>query len=188
MQWPLNLHVEPTEITMKKYFVDNTCKIDLLYCIIISVGCILSDLRSNVSLNTEAARSSGLADGQTFSIENFTYSNVVVAETMFKHFQETNFRGITVSCLSWRNMIVYSSGSPVKGYAWVKDIYDIMDTYYGLDWHKYMNLDTCYATRNDCYFPLVSTKEEFHWNAIPLEWEITVAQQSVSIGTWRLVY
>ena len=33
-----------------------------------------------------------------FRIENFSYENKVVMETMFRHLENTNFRGVSVSC------------------------------------------------------------------------------------------
>ena len=38
---------------------------------------------------------------QTFRVENFTYENEILMETMFKHLEETNFLGVSVSCVSY---------------------------------------------------------------------------------------
>lgn len=55
----------------------------------------VSDLKSNSSLNMAASIASRIST--PFSIENFTYSNNVIAERMFKHLSNTNFTGISVS-------------------------------------------------------------------------------------------
>ena len=58
---------------------------------------MLSDLKLDPFLNEQAANASGLPYGEKFTMENFTYSNNVIATTMFKHLNRTNFQGITVS-------------------------------------------------------------------------------------------
>ena len=37
---------------------------------------------------------------QTFRVENFIYENEIFMETMFKHLEETNFLGVSVSCVT----------------------------------------------------------------------------------------
>ncbi len=56
-----------------------------------------ADLKTDPVLNEKAANASYLPYGETFAMENFTYSNNIVAETMFKNMEENDFQGITVS-------------------------------------------------------------------------------------------
>ena len=55
----------------------------------------LADLVTNDTLNKLAAQVEGWS-GKDFALENFTYSNNIVQENMFRHLVETNFTGITV--------------------------------------------------------------------------------------------
>ena len=48
-------------------------------------------------LNREAAKLSGLPEGETFTMANFTYANSAVVSRMFTHLQNTAFPGISVS-------------------------------------------------------------------------------------------
>ena len=57
----------------------------------------ISELAKNETLNREAARQSGLSDGETFTMANFTYNNSVVVSRMFKHIENTTFAGLSVS-------------------------------------------------------------------------------------------
>ncbi|CAI8020636.1 Gamma-aminobutyric acid type B receptor subunit 1 [Geodia barretti] len=45
-------------------------------------------------LNREAAEESGLPEGETFTMANFTYANSGIVTRMFEHLQNTSFRGI----------------------------------------------------------------------------------------------
>ena len=65
-----------------------------MFCIIMND---ISELAENETLNREAARLSGLSDGETFTMANFTYANSVVVSQMFEHMENTMFRGISVS-------------------------------------------------------------------------------------------
>ena len=56
-----------------------------------------SDLAENETLNREAAEESGLPEGETFTMANFTYANSGIVTRMFEHLQNTSFQGITVS-------------------------------------------------------------------------------------------
>ena len=58
----------------------------------------LTDLRTNRELNQEAAQlNEDIADGENFTMANFTYSNSVVVSQMFQHLQNTSFPGLSVS-------------------------------------------------------------------------------------------
>ena len=60
--------------------------------------CLLfSELAENETLNREAARLSGLSDGETFTMANFTYANSAVVSRMFEHMESTMFPGLSVS-------------------------------------------------------------------------------------------
>ena len=45
----------------------------------------------------EAAKQSGLSEGEDFTMANFTYANSAVVSRMFEHLKNTMFLGITVS-------------------------------------------------------------------------------------------
>ncbi len=51
----------------------------------------------NDTLRREAGIEAELEDPDGFGLENFTYKNRIIAETMFRHLEETNFTGLTVS-------------------------------------------------------------------------------------------
>ena len=52
-------------------------------------------------LNSEAAEESGLPEGETFTMDNFTYANSGIVTRMFEHLKNTTFRGIGVSLCSY---------------------------------------------------------------------------------------
>ena len=56
-----------------------------------------TDLIENSTLNREAAELSDLAEGENFTMANFTYANSAVVSRMFTHLQNTSFPGFTVS-------------------------------------------------------------------------------------------
>ena len=56
-----------------------------------------TDLVKNSTFNREAAELSDLAEGDNFTMANFTYANSAVVSQMFSHLQNTSFLGITVS-------------------------------------------------------------------------------------------
>ncbi len=62
-----------------------------------TVNCFLADLKNDPILNEKAANASGLPYGELFGMEDFTYSNNIVAETMFRHLEDTAFTGVSVS-------------------------------------------------------------------------------------------
>ena len=57
----------------------------------------LSDLESNDTLSRLAWEAQGISSSETFRLENFTYNNDVIMNTVFGHMAQTNFRGVTVS-------------------------------------------------------------------------------------------
>jgi gamma-aminobutyric acid type B receptor len=59
-----------------------------------SLNKTITDLADNF-LNREAAEESGLPEGETFTMANFTYANSAVVSRMFEHLQSTIFHGIT---------------------------------------------------------------------------------------------
>jgi gamma-aminobutyric acid type B receptor len=59
-----------------------------------SLNKTITDLADNF-LNREAAEESGLPEGETFTMANFTYANSAVVSRMFEHLQSTMFHGIT---------------------------------------------------------------------------------------------
>ena len=54
------------------------------------------DLSENSTLNMEAAKLSGLPDGENFTMADFTYANSAVVSRMFAHLHNTSFPGISV--------------------------------------------------------------------------------------------
>ena len=70
------------------------------FCIahaVIPTAFIHSDLRDETAFNRKAAAAAKLPPNATFFIENFTYSNSVILERMYKHMSNISFVGITVS-------------------------------------------------------------------------------------------
>ncbi|CAI7989811.1 Gamma-aminobutyric acid type B receptor subunit 1, partial [Geodia barretti] len=55
----------------------------------------IADLAENETLNREAAEESGLPEGETFTMANFTYANSAVVSRMSEHLQNTMFPGIS---------------------------------------------------------------------------------------------
>ena len=55
-----------------------------------------TDLTENSTFSREAAELSDLAEGENFTMANFTYDNSAVVSRMFAHLQNTSFPGITV--------------------------------------------------------------------------------------------
>ncbi len=59
------------------------------------------DLQSDEDLRVAARKEAEIDNSTTdFGLEDFTYRNNIIAETMFGHLNRTNFTGITVSCCS----------------------------------------------------------------------------------------
>ena len=55
-----------------------------------------ADLIENDTVNSKAAKESGLPEGANFTMADFTYANSVVVSRMFTHLQTTSFPGISV--------------------------------------------------------------------------------------------
>ena len=56
-----------------------------------------ADLSEDSTLNREAAKMSGLPEGENFTMDKFSYNNSVVVSQMFRHLENTFFSGISVS-------------------------------------------------------------------------------------------
>ena len=56
------------------------------------------DLRNNDALRMQAASEAGL-EGDDFGMENFTYANRAIVNTIFGHLEATDFNGLVVSVL-----------------------------------------------------------------------------------------
>lgn len=57
----------------------------------------LSEFENNTNLSKMAYEAEGMTvKSEPFRIENFTYKNEVVMETMFKYLEETDFLGVSV--------------------------------------------------------------------------------------------
>ena len=54
----------------------------------------------------EAAKLSGLPDGENFTMANFTYANSAVVSRMFAHLHNTSFPGISVSIFCMCKMML----------------------------------------------------------------------------------
>ena len=55
------------------------------------------DLKSNDTLSRLAWEAEGISNTQPFRLENFTYDNDIIMNTMFGNLQQSDFTGITVS-------------------------------------------------------------------------------------------
>ncbi len=55
------------------------------------------DLLFNDTLRRMAGIEAELEDPDGFGLENFTYKNRIIAETIFRHLEKTSFTGLTVS-------------------------------------------------------------------------------------------
>ena len=56
-----------------------------------------AELEENSTLNNMVWDAAGLLGNGTFPLEQFSYNNSVLLDVIFRHMQNTNFRGITVS-------------------------------------------------------------------------------------------
>ena len=61
------------------------------------------DLQDNATLKMQAASEAGL-ENDDFVIENFTYTNRAIVNTVFGHLEDTNFTGLVVSVLGVHNV------------------------------------------------------------------------------------
>lgn len=56
-----------------------------------------AELEENSALNTKVWEAAGLHVNGTFPLDYFSYNNSALLDLIFRHMQETNFSGITVS-------------------------------------------------------------------------------------------
>ena len=56
-----------------------------------------AELEGNSTLNADIWEAAGLSGNATFSLRDFSYNNSALLDVIFKHAQDTNFSGITVS-------------------------------------------------------------------------------------------
>ena len=56
------------------------------------------DLQDNATLRMQAASEAGL-ESDDFGMENFTYANRAIVNTVFGHLEDTDFNGLVVSVL-----------------------------------------------------------------------------------------
>ena len=56
-----------------------------------------AELERNSTLNADTWEAAGLSGNATFSLRDFSYNNSALLDVIFKHAQDTNFSGITVS-------------------------------------------------------------------------------------------
>ena len=85
------------------------CLNNLLYNI------FFSDLLKNQTFSQEAARQAGLAEGENFTLANFSYSNSVILQRMFHHISSTDFLGITVTQIMIMYYNYYYNGLILQG-------------------------------------------------------------------------
>ncbi len=64
-----------------------------------------TDLRTNETLRRMAGNESDLENPDGFGLENFTYKNMIVAETIFSYLEAPDFTGLTVCLASKRSTI-----------------------------------------------------------------------------------
>ena len=67
-------------------------RIDLIKYMVVPL-----ELEENSTLNAEVWEAAGLQGNGTFPLDRFSYNNSALLEVIFRHVQETNFTGITVS-------------------------------------------------------------------------------------------
>ncbi len=68
-----------------------------MMCVVYSSN---ADLLTNETLRKMAGIEAELEDPDGFGLENFTYKNRIIAETMFGHLEGTRFTGLTVRLFS----------------------------------------------------------------------------------------
>ena len=56
-----------------------------------------AELEENLTLNSNVWDAAGLRGNSTFPLEYFSYSNSELLDVIFRHVQETDFSGVTVS-------------------------------------------------------------------------------------------
>ena len=57
----------------------------------------IAELEENSTLNFKVWETAGLRSNGTFPLDYFSYNNSALLDVIFRHVQETNFSGITVS-------------------------------------------------------------------------------------------
>ena len=67
--------------------------------IILYITIIIAELSTNTTLNMLAKEKEGISSNESLRIENVTYKNYIIQQTMFNYLSNTNFLGISVSCL-----------------------------------------------------------------------------------------
>ena len=56
-----------------------------------------AELEENSTLNSKVWETAGLRSNGTFPLDYFSYNNSALLDVIFRHVQETDFSGITVS-------------------------------------------------------------------------------------------
>lgn len=56
-----------------------------------------SDISSDRRLSQKAAKEAGMSEGEVFTLAKFSYANSAIVKRMFKHLNNTDFLGVTVS-------------------------------------------------------------------------------------------
>ena len=60
---------------------------------------IIAELSTNATLNMLAKEIEGISNNESLRIEDVTYKNNIIQQTMFNYLSNTNFLGISVSYL-----------------------------------------------------------------------------------------
>ena len=68
-------------------------------CITLYMIIIIIELSTNTTLNMLAKDIEGIYNNESLRIENVTYKNNIIQQTMFNYLSNTNFLGISVSSL-----------------------------------------------------------------------------------------
>ena len=84
--------------TLATIGIHNTCLNKINY--VNSIKSLLyftAELEENSALNSKVWDAAGLRSNGTFPLNYFSYNNSALLDVIFKHVQETNFSGLTVS-------------------------------------------------------------------------------------------
>ena len=68
-------------------------------CITLYIIIVIIELSTNTTLNMLAKEIEGINNNESLRIENVTYKNNIIQQTMFNYLSNTNFLGISVSSL-----------------------------------------------------------------------------------------
>jgi gamma-aminobutyric acid type B receptor len=69
---------------------------DAMWTLALALNNTITEFETNISLSDLAYEAGNMPNrNETFRMENFTYQNDVVMETMFKHLEETDFLGVS---------------------------------------------------------------------------------------------